>query len=177
MKQASQQSSIIYSASALTRRRGPSIKLHTYSYMEKLCYTDTSLKPLSRIRYVSDMDTCPIRPGYISSEYPLFYYFCDNGICHWIRILLPDTARPSRSPGRQTLSSAPTPAVRSPAVPHGDELTAAPACRAATPLTGRRPPATSLRLRSPAAGDEPPPPLASVPTRLCPGALRRGSVS
>jgi len=163
MKQASQQSSIIYSTSALTRRRGPSIKLHTYSYMEKLCYTDTSLKPLSRIRYVSDMDTCPIRPGYISSEYPLFYYFCDNGICHWIRILLPDTARPSRSPGRQTLSSAPTPAVRSPARrrAHG-------CARASRRNPARRPPAT---------GDEPPPPLASVPTRLCPGALRRGSVS
>jgi len=147
MKQASQQSSIIYSTSALTRRRGPSIKLHTYSYMEKLCYTDTSLKPLSCIRYVSDTDTCPICPGYVSSEYPLFYYFCDNRIRHRIRILLPDTARPSRSPGRQTLSSAPTPAVRSPAVPHGDELTAAPVRLATTLLAGRRPPAMSLRLR------------------------------
>ena len=112
-----------------------------------LCYTDTSLKPLSCIRYVSDTDTCPICPGYVSSEYPLFYYFCDNRIRHRIRILLPDTARPSRSPGRQTLSSAPTPAVRSPAVPHGDELTAAPVRLATTLLAGRRPPAMSLRLR------------------------------
>jgi len=41
------------------------------------CYV-TRIRPgshVSRIRYISDTDTCPIRPGYVSSEYPNFYYF------------------------------------------------------------------------------------------------------
>ena len=47
----------------------------------------TRIRPgrrVSRIRYVSDTDTCPIRQGYVSSEYPNFNNFRE----YWIRGLI-----------------------------------------------------------------------------------------
>jgi hypothetical protein len=41
--------------------------------------------------------TCPIRPGYVSSEYPNFYYFCEYWIRGLIRIGLVDTAQPCKT--------------------------------------------------------------------------------
>ena len=34
---------------------------------------------VSRIGYVSDTDTCPIRVGYVSEEYPVFIIFAKFG--------------------------------------------------------------------------------------------------
>ena len=89
---------------------------------------------------------------------------------------LPIRPSPVRSPGRQNIIPLP----RRPSVRCPQSRTAAPATSAASPrseaatlVAGRRPTATSLRLRlrspatslrpySPAASDEPPPPLASA---------------
>ena len=53
---------------------------------------------VSHIRYVSDTDTCPIRPGYVSLEYPNFFYFRELWIRGLIRISLVDTSQPSKQP-------------------------------------------------------------------------------
>jgi hypothetical protein len=131
-------------------------------------------------RIISDMDTCPRRVGYVSSQYPRFYYFRNIGYEGLIRIVFVDMARPNNR-------------VAYPSVPDAlacDARTTAP--RAATLCSddaspARRPPATSLRPYSPVAsaphattprsdgasparhppatGDEPPPPLAGLQRR------------
>ena len=53
---------------------------------------------VSRIRYVSDTDTCSIRLGYVSSRYPNFYYFRE----YWIR----GPIRIERAVGRQAARGA-----------------------------------------------------------------------
>ena len=51
---------------------------------------------VSRIRYVSDTDTYRIRDGYVSSEYPNYYYFREYWISGPIRIRPEDTAQPTK---------------------------------------------------------------------------------
>ena len=93
---------------------------------------------VSRIGYVSNTDTHPIRRRYVSSEYPIFFreYWIRQSILIW----LADTTQPnsSRLPYPSVpdalASDARTPAPRA----------ASPCSDAASPLAGRRPPATSL---------------------------------
>jgi len=131
----------------------------------------------------------PLKPSKTSSPYPLTRSAISNlrPRCRPASTAPAATKPPASAPShRRPWPPPPSPKPwRIPIVLHGDKLTAAPARRAATPLAGRRPPATSLRLRlrslatslhpySPAASDEPPPPLAGRQRRtsasacLCP---------
>jgi len=85
--------------------------------MKLKCYVARirQFSSVSRIRYVSDTDTYRIRDGYVSSEYPNYYYFREYWIRGPIRIGPEDTAQPTKKapylPDAQpaALPDAPTP--------------------------------------------------------------------
>jgi len=105
---------------------------------------------VSRIGYVSNTDTHPIRRRYVSSEYLTFSYFRKYWIRELIRICLADTPSPTRLPRRP-------------------ESHARASCRIPVPrsvtrrIAARRPPAT---------GDEPPPGRTSQPAAGLDASLR-----
>ena len=135
---------------------------------------------VSRIRYVSETDTCPIRHGYVSWKYPKFYYFRNYQIRGLIRIRLGDTAQPNNT------GAYPVPDALTWTLPHSclashPRAAAHPLLAARRPprrasACARRPPATRLRLRSPATSLHPCSPAVSgsAPNDEFPP-LRRGS--
>ncbi|XP_021309132.1 protein transport protein sec31-like [Sorghum bicolor] len=127
---------------------------------------------VSRIRYVSDTDTYPIRHRYVSAEYPNFNYFKKNGyagpirICSRIRVsALVDTAQPNKSPVKHLSTALPYPDGRlHPQAPPAPIRDAPPPL-----LASRDSHALPPRRRRPLAGDEQPPEQASIrPIRRLP---------
>ena len=122
----------------------------TNSYVTRIRHWER----VSRIRYVSDTDTCPMLLGYVSSEYPFFSFFREYWIRQSIRIWLADTTQPNssrlpypyvlnalasdaRTPARPRL----TPHPRSPAASDEPLLAGDEACSPAQRGARRRPPA------------------------------------
>jgi hypothetical protein len=130
---------------------------------------------VSRIRYVSDTDTRPIRRGYVSAEYQNFINFTKFRYAGLIRISVGDTRISVKGYGpaqlQQSISRHPVAlARRTPASRRIPSPAARFLPRAVTPqalLSARRPPATSLR--SPATSIRPCSPVtSSAPARAAP---------